>query len=570
MEDQYYISLADSFGSSVFRDCAIEVTSKTPKGKGEGNNALPSITKQEDAKRIPQFIVSPNRIKKQQKVLGATDKDLAIAAANEQEKQHDSNKKSRAWQKLRISVQRKMMDIQLLESRRSAPSSTTRATRSQDDTGNDISSTFPHQFQDVLLVNSKSTCSTSTEISDFGEEARHDVAEQRHDNIADRDNDDSMYYSDEVFQLSLIEEGDERRQSSEEGDDALITSSSNEGVTLSTITKDITSDKASPPTQQKKHKRNGLRAQLEDSQMLLEAANTDKKVLKGQLDASVYKLGKLRKVIQQRSMENSRLNSILDEKNSIIETKNHKIDGIELALKSTQDTNKKLEREVKKLRQQLSAEEKNTRALHSKLDIVSRAGAAASGTMMEYTTGVSSATSIPSPAGGRVSALKERGRVFGTRGSAKQGSEAYAKLSDEGTPMDGEDDIPVASEQSIISTMAKKFSGNATAASEDNSIPRIELEKIRQNLQGKCKNTKSSLEHQWLSNISIAKKQDEDIGARAEVIDGGESKNTNTPTNPKAEEHGAFETFFSPLKARIDLLEASCTNSTDRNGYGED
>lgn len=557
MEDQYYISLADSFNSATV-DFSVEMITNEVEGRSkQSENGKIAST-------VPKQIVSPRAIKKQQKmVLNAKEREPSMDQ-HLQLQQQDSKNRGSKWNKLRDTVQMIIQSSGKTSNNRDRPATPAIDIRPYD--GIDDDTNFQQQG---LLVKSDSTCSTSTEISDL---------EEQHFDDDTRDNGRNH-----IDELAPIEEGDEQRQTEEDYDD-LVRSSSVEGIILSIDTS--TSTIENHPMNKKKIKGNGLRAQLEDSQMSLDSVNKEKKVLRGQLDAADHKLGTLRKVIQQRSMENSRLNSTLDNKNTVIETKNRELSDAELALKSSQDKNRKLQAEVERLLQLLSVEEMKTRGLQSKLDLVARAGTAVSGSTLERSGGTigSSAASKPSPAGSVANAFKESKRFLSHQRSYEtKHSKAYLKLSNSDEDDKAEDkeetdeasskDVgPSNAEQSIISTMAKKFNSKP-AVQEDSSALRDELEQIRQNLQGKCKKTKSSLENQWLSNI---KKYDDEVdGAHDNVNTPKTPKSPRRPTPPKppktpAGEGGAFETFFSPLKARIDLLEASCTEHSSRNGYCED
>ena len=575
--DQYYVSLADSFGD-VLEDLAIEITT------GDQSKADIKITPATDSdkkcKGSPlKFVLDTPSPRKKQKMIGCS------SAQSTRTFQPDADTTSNAsarrgggkWQKLRSSVQRKMTEIQeekkqilSIGSRLSSGRASTCNTAGGND-GPDVTTNAAiafhlrtqeeEQFQQVLLVKSNSTCSsTSTDGSASTDEGR-----QSTENNQRRHYDEERYTDDIIDELlSPIEEG-------EEDEDDLAFSSSEEGA-------DSSSSKT--PRQYYNHTArqfNGtsLRSQLEDAFFALDIANKEKKVLQGQVNTISFKLGKLRKVIQQRSMENSELNMILDNKNASLEKQNKQLGILDLALKQSEERNESLEREIQQLRRQLSVPPSRRSSLTGSQRDTSTSASTSIGASTSAVERVSVFASSPmkfgagSSASGNPSkpsvanAFKEKTRLFSAQSSSLDTKQKYMKLSSPdqqirkafppnavsssfiNSKSSNKTESTVGAsppDQSFISVMAKKFSDLQVKAGdkEDSSMARNELEAIRQNhLQGKVQGSKSSLEFAFTHPPKTPK------SAAAKTNDGSVLTGT----------------FFSPLRARIDLLglESSCT-----------
>ena len=575
--DQYYVSLADSFGD-VLEDLAIEIT--TEDQSIANIKTTPATASDKKCKGSPlQFVPDTPSPRKKQKMIGSINASTHTIRPDADTTSNASARRGGGkWQKLRSSVQRKMTEIQdekkqilsigsRLSSGRSnitaggngAPDVTTNAAiafhlRAQEE----------EQFQQVLLVKSHSTCSSSSSTDGS---ASTDEGRQSTENNQRRHYDEERYTDDIVDELlSPIEEG-------EEDEDDLAFSSSEEGA-------DSSSSKT--PRQRfnystRQFNGTSLRSQLEDAFFALDIANKEKKVLQGQVDALSFKLGKLRKVIQQRSMENSKLNMILDSKNATLEKQNQQLGILDLALKQSEEKNEKLEREIQQLRRQLSTPPSRRSSLTgSQPDTGNTSASTSIGASTSVMERVSVFATSPmklgagSSAGGNPSkpsvanAFKEKTRFFSAQSPSLDAKQKYMKLSSPDqqirkvfSPNEGRGSSSVNSkssvktestveasppDQSFISVMAKKFSDLQvkTGDKEDSSVARSELEAIRQNhLQGKVQGSKSSLEFAF-------------------------THPPKTPKTPVAETNDGSVltgTFFSPLRARIDLLglESSCT-----------
>ena len=573
--DQYYVSLADSFGD-VLEDLAIEIT--TEDRSISNIKTTPATASDKKCKSSPlQFALDTASPRKKQKMFGSNNASTHTVRPDADTTSNASARRGGGkWQKLRSSVQRKMTEIQdekkqILSIGSRISSGRINITAGAND-GPDVTTNAAiafhlraqeeEQFQQVLLVKSNSTCSsTSTDGSASTDEGR-----QSTENCQRRHYDEERYTDDIIDELlSPIEEGEEDEDnltfsSSEEGADSSSSKTPRQGFNYSTRQFNGTS----------------LRSQLEDAFFALDIANKEKKVLQGQVDAMSFKLGKLRKVIQQRSMENSKLNMILDSKNASLEKQNKQLGILDRALKQSQEKNEKLEREIQQLRRQLSTAPSRRSSLSGSPSDTSGTFASASiGASASVRERVSVFASSPmklgadSSASGNPSkpsvanAFKEKTRFFSTQSSSLDAKQKYMKLSspdqqirkvfspnascsssiNSKSSMKTESTVEASPpDESFISVMAKKFSDLQVKAGdkEDSSMARNELEAIRQNhLQGKVQGSKSSLEFAF-------------------------THPPKTPKTPVAETNDGSVltgTFFSPLRARIDLLglESSCT-----------
>ena len=590
--DQYYVSLADSFGGHVLEDLAIEITTDDHSKAADSNATTTStaVSGQKSRPRITplQFHLDLPSPRKKQKMIGGNVQNNQMMQQQEVDTTYNSTSTGRPaaynfneikkggggggkWHKLRSSVQRKMVEMQ--EERKQILSIGSRRLGSNMSSnfaaganGSDISSSNAaiafhlqaqeeEQFQQVLLVKSNSTCSSSSSTDGGGST---DECRQSDDNNHQRrshDYDNGERCIDDIFEeLSPVEEG-------EEGEDGLVFSSSDE-----------------EPLQGHNYPRGSrLRSQLEDAWFALDIANKEKKVLQGQVDAISFKLEKLHKVIQQRSMENSKLNSILDSKNAVLEKQNKQLGILDQALKQSQERNEKLERENQQLRQQLSTPSRRGSSTSQSNTTPESLCSAASVSVMERVSafasspmklGAGSNTGDNTSKSSVAIPFKEKTRFFGIQSpslEAKQKSKAYMKLSspDQETKKvfspntnssctNAQMNITAGaageaspSDQSFISVMAKKFSNLQMMAGEKDggSMARNELEAIRQNhLRGKVQGSKSSLEFAFTQPPKTP-------------------KTPNTPAAKTCDSKDLAGTSFSPLRARIDLLglESPCT-----------